>query len=115
MYRQVQRAVLALTAGLLFASGELVATTITSTYTEWRLGISGTPTALDSRMGFDLTSSEGATYKVTDSGSQLIVDVFPYEPINEPQDSPVSEGATGALCGGGLLVLFGSLRRKYPR
>ncbi len=217
MYRQVQRALIALAAGLLFASGELVATTITSTsYTEWKLGLTGSPTELDfspitngksystavgitlkalgnSSIGFGFTGPDNGSYKLTGyfygtrniqsleagsdstatvnvatpaggdnalflslattnstpvsltlsdgesfsittaffglsishpitwltltttSGSAVIVDDFYYGASELSQDSPVSEGATGALCGGGMLVLLGSLRRKYPR
>jgi hypothetical protein len=45
----------------------------------------------------------------------VIVDDFYFGVSSVPQDSPTSEGATMAMCGGGLLVLLGSLRRKDKR
>ena len=104
MCRQAKRVCITLAAGLLLGSGELTATTIRSTsYTEWMLGLSGVPAELDFN---PITTSNGSVMIVDDS----------YSGANTlSQDSPVSESATGALCGGGLLVLFGSVRRKYPR
>jgi hypothetical protein len=51
----------------------------------------------------------------TTVGSAVIVDDFYFGVSSVPQDSPTSEGATMAMCGGGLLVLLGSLRRKDKR
>jgi hypothetical protein len=51
----------------------------------------------------------------TTAGSAVIVDDFYYGVSSLPQDSPTSEGATMAMCGGGLLVLLGSVRRKDKR
>jgi hypothetical protein len=51
----------------------------------------------------------------TTTGSAVIVDDFYYGVSSLPQDSPTSEGATMAMCGGGLLVLLGSVRRKDKR
>ena len=51
----------------------------------------------------------------TTSGSAVIVDDFYYGASNLPQDSATSEGATMAMCGGGLLILLGSVRKKHKR
>jgi hypothetical protein len=51
----------------------------------------------------------------TTAGSAVILDDFYFGASNLPQDSAVSEGATMAMCGGGLLILFGSLRKKNKR
>jgi len=63
---------------------------------------------------FGLSISHPITWLTltTTSGSAVIVDDFYYGASNLPQDSAVSEGATMAMCGGGLLILFGSVRRK---
>jgi hypothetical protein len=51
----------------------------------------------------------------TTSGSAVIVDDFYFGVSDQPQDSAASEGATMSMCGGGFLILFGSLRRKSKR
>ncbi len=51
----------------------------------------------------------------TTSSSAVIVDDFYFGASDVPQDSPVSEGATMAMCGGGFLILFGSVRKKNKR
>lgn len=66
---------------------------------------------------FGLSISHPITWLTltTTSGSAVIVDDFYYGASNLPQDSPTSEGATMAMCGGGLLILLGSVRRKNTR
>ena len=63
---------------------------------------------------FGLSLSHPITWLTlsTTAGSAAIVTDFYYGVSSMPQDSPVSEGATMAMCGGGLLILFGSLRRR---
>lgn len=51
----------------------------------------------------------------TTAGSAVIVGDFYFGASDLPQDSAVSEGATMAMCGGGFLILFGSVRRKSKR
>lgn len=51
----------------------------------------------------------------TTAGSAVIVDDFYYGISSLAQDSPTSEGATMAMCGGGLLILLGSMRRRNRR
>lgn len=216
MYRQLHWALATLAAGLLFATGQAEATTITSTtFSAWTAGLIGTPTELNFSTiqvgknyntssgitltpgGFTFTGPDNGSYKLlgysytggtfhnvtsleggtdatasvnvttpaagdnalflglattnstpitltlsdgeifssittaffgvsishpitwltlsTTSSSAVIVDDFYFGASNLPQDSPVSEGTTMAMCGGGLLILFGSLRRKSTR
>jgi hypothetical protein len=66
---------------------------------------------------FGLSISHPITWLTlsTTTGSAVVVDDFYFGASNLSQDSAVSEGATMAMCGGGLLVLLGSLRRKNTR
>jgi hypothetical protein len=63
---------------------------------------------------FGLSISHPITWLTltTTVGSAVIVDDFYYGVSNLPQDSTTSEGVTMAMCGGGLLILLGSVRRK---
>jgi len=71
-------------------------------------------TQAGSPSNFGLSISHPVTWLTltTTSGSAAIVTDFYYGVSSQLQDSPVSEGATLAMCGGGLLILFGSVRRK---
>lgn len=62
---------------------------------------------------FGLSISHPITWLTltTTAGSAIIVDDFYYGSSSLPQDE-ASEGATMAMCGGGLLILFGSIRKK---
>jgi hypothetical protein len=66
---------------------------------------------------FGLSISHPITWLTltTSSGSAVILDDFYYGVSSLPQDSPTSEGATMAMCGGGLLILLGSMRKKNRR
>jgi len=66
---------------------------------------------------FGLSISHPITWLTltTSSGSAVVVDDFWYGASSLPQDSATSEGATMAMCGGGLLILLGSVRRKNTR
>ncbi|MBV9301019.1 MAG: hypothetical protein JOY62_07245 [Acidobacteriaceae bacterium] len=71
-------------------------------------------TQAGSPSNFGLSISHPVTWLTltTSSGSSVIITDFYYGVSSETQDSPASEGATMAMCGGGLLILFGSVRRK---
>lgn len=66
---------------------------------------------------FGLSISHPITWLTltTSTGSAVIVDDFYYGVSNLAQESATSEGATMAMCGGGLLILFGAVRGKNTR
>jgi hypothetical protein len=51
----------------------------------------------------------------TTNGSAVILDDFYYGISNLAQESATSEGTTMAMCGAGLLILFGAVRGKNTR
>lgn len=51
----------------------------------------------------------------TTNGSAVILDDFYYGVSNLAQESATSEGTTMAMCGAGLLILFGAVRSKNTR
>jgi hypothetical protein len=63
---------------------------------------------------FGLSISHPITWLTltTTLGSAAIITDFYYGASSQTQDSPVSEGATLAMCGGGMLIIFGSVRRN---
>jgi hypothetical protein len=66
---------------------------------------------------FGLSISHPITWLTltTSTGSAVILDDFYYGVSNLAQDSATSEGTTMAMCGAGLLILFGAVRRKHTR
>jgi hypothetical protein len=66
---------------------------------------------------FGLSISHPITWLTlkTNNGSAVILDDFYYGASNVAQESATSEGATMAMCGAGLLILFGAVRRKHTR
>ncbi|MGI9074422.1 MAG: hypothetical protein ACR2JB_24620 [Bryobacteraceae bacterium] len=66
---------------------------------------------------FGLSISHPITWLTltTTNGSAVILDDFYYGASNLAQESATSEGATMAMCGAGLLILFGAVRRKNTR
>jgi hypothetical protein len=66
---------------------------------------------------FGLSISHPITWLTltTTNGSAVILDDFYYGVSNLAQDSATSEGATMAMCGAGLLILFGAVRSKNIR
>jgi hypothetical protein len=66
---------------------------------------------------FGLSISHPITWLTltTTNGSAVILDDFYYGISNLAQDSATSEGTTMAMCGAGLLILFGAVRKKDTR
>jgi hypothetical protein len=66
---------------------------------------------------FGLSISHPITWLTlrTTNGSAIVLDDFYYGVSNLAQESATSEGATAAMCGAGLLILFGAVRSRNTR
>ncbi|MGA8025679.1 MAG: hypothetical protein WB992_00940 [Bryobacteraceae bacterium] len=94
---------------LLLGIGGTGSTPLTLTFSD---GESFSGLSPGSLFGFSISHSITWLTLSTASGSQPIIDDFYYGASSLPPDPPPTiEGATFALVGGGLLILFGSRRR----